>query len=218
MQYSGLTLHQHTHHLAVARRGSPTDNTSVAPNPKALRAMTTRSRLPHLPSHAHNRARSHARAHATVGAVLLALACTKSRPSATDSAVARADSTVAAAMADSAPKSTLALPIVAEPARDADLVLRVTTTGQVRTDAAVKLRADVAGTIAQLLVRPGAHVTRAQALLRLDAYPFDLAVREAQATADDTAIAPAPVARAMSRGRRTPPAIPPVRRGSPGKC
>ena len=147
--------------------------------------MTTRSRLPHLPSHAHNRARSHARAHATVGAVLLALACTKSRPSATDSAVARADSTVAAAMADSAPKSTLALPIVAEPARDADLVLRVTTTGQVRTDAAVKLRADVAGTIAQLLVRPGAHVTRAQALLRLDAYPFDLAVREAQATADE---------------------------------
>lgn len=81
--------------------------------------------------------------------------------------------------------STLALPVVAEEARDGDLVLRVTTTGQVRSDAAVKLRAEVGGTIGQLLVRPGARVTRGQPLVRFDPYPFDLAVREAQASADE---------------------------------
>lgn len=81
--------------------------------------------------------------------------------------------------------STLALPVVAEEARDGDLVLRVTTTGQVRSDAAVKLRAEVGGTVGQLLVRPGERVARGQPLVRFDPYPFDLAVREAQAGADE---------------------------------
>lgn len=85
-----------------------------------------------------------------------------------------------------APRSQLALPVTAEDAREGDLILRVNTTGQVRSDAAVKLKAEVAGTVAKVLVRPGARVTKGQVLLQLDPYPFDLAVREAQAAADQT--------------------------------
>jgi HlyD family secretion protein len=92
----------------------------------------------------------------------------------------------AAALADSAPQSQLALPVVAEPARDGDLILRVTTTGQIRSDATVKLRAEVAGTVSELLVRPGTRVAKGQVLVKLDPYAFDLAVREAQAAADES--------------------------------
>ncbi|MEI6739615.1 MAG: efflux RND transporter periplasmic adaptor subunit [Gemmatimonadaceae bacterium] len=86
---------------------------------------------------------------------------------------------------DAAPSTQLALPVTAAEARDGDLVLRITTTGQIRSESAVKLRAEVSGAVAQLLVRPGAVVTKGQVLLRLDPYPFDLAVREAQAQADE---------------------------------
>jgi RND family efflux transporter MFP subunit len=72
--------------------------------------------------------------------------------------------------ASEAGEPALALPVVADEARDGDLVLRVTTTGQVRSDAAV---------------RPGTRVARGQPLVRFDPYPFDLAVREAQAAADE---------------------------------
>ena len=122
---------------------------------------------------------------ATIGALtaILLVSCTPSH--AADTPSSSADSTVARANADSQPRTQLALPIVAENARDGDLILRVATTGQVRSDAAVKLRADVNGMIAKVLVRPGTRVTRGQVLLTLDPYPFDLAVREAQATADE---------------------------------
>jgi RND family efflux transporter MFP subunit len=75
--------------------------------------------------------------------------------------------------------------VVTAPARDGDLVLLVTTTGQVRADAAVKLRPEVGGTVATIRVRPGDAVTKGQTLVTLDAYPFDLAMREAQALADE---------------------------------
>ncbi|MBL0169215.1 MAG: biotin/lipoyl-binding protein [Gemmatimonadaceae bacterium] len=93
-------------------------------------------------------------------------------------------SAAASANADGAPQSQLALPVTADAAREGDLILRVNTTGQIRSDAAVKLRAEVAGTVAQVLVRPGARVTKGQVLVKLDPYPFDLAVREAQASTD----------------------------------
>lgn len=86
---------------------------------------------------------------------------------------------------DSAPRANLELPVVAEEARNGDLILRVLTEGQVRSDATVKLKSEVAGTVSEILVRPGARVSKGQPLLRLDPYPFDLAVREAQATADE---------------------------------
>ncbi len=124
----------------------------------------------------------------TCAVLLLALiitACGKKPATAADSSAARADSVMASTAGDTSTKTQLSLPVVAENARDGDLILRVTTTGQVRSDAAVKLRAEVSGTIAQLLVRPGTRVARGQVLVTLDPYPFDLAVREAQATSDE---------------------------------
>lgn len=132
-----------------------------------------------------------------------ALACNRS--GAAESTSSSADSTVAAAFADSTPSSTLALPVVAEPARDGDLVLRVTTTGQVRSDAAVKLRADIAGRVATVRVRPGTRVSKGDVLLTLDPYPFELAVREAKATPTKRSNA---TSRAMSPSRSSPDAAP----------
>jgi HlyD family secretion protein len=109
----------------------------------------------------------------------------------TDSANATGDSATAvnqgsSAGDDAAPTSQLALPVTAESARDGDLVLRVNTTGQIRSDAAIKMRAEAAGTVADVMVKPGTRVTKGQVLVKLDPYPFDLAVREAQATADES--------------------------------
>jgi len=119
--------------------------------------------------------------------LLLALtlaACNKGDAAATTDS-ASATSTAAQEAAEEAGRPALALPVMAEEARDGDLVLRVTTTGQIRSDAAVKLRAEVAGTVAQLVVRPGQAVTKGQVLARLDGYPFDLSVRDAQASTDE---------------------------------
>ncbi len=109
-------------------------------------------------------------------------ACSKA-----DGDSATSDSSAASASADSADaaRPALALPVSAEEASDADLVLRVTTTGQVRSDAVVKLKAEVPGTVARVLVRPGQQVTQGQELVRFDAYPFELAVREAAARSDE---------------------------------
>lgn len=87
------------------------------------------------------------------------------------------------APADSAP--AVALPVVTEGATDGDLILRVSTTGQVRSEAVVPLKAEVAGTVLQLIVRPGQSVAVGQTLVKFDPYPFDLAAREAQAKADE---------------------------------
>jgi HlyD family secretion protein len=115
----------------------------------------------------------------------VATACNKGGAKPGDSTGASsADGSAAQAAADTSPQSQLALPVTADAAREGDLVLRVNTTGQIRSDAAVKLKAEVAGTVAQVLVRPGTRVTKGQVLIRLDPYPFDLAVREAQASTD----------------------------------
>lgn len=118
-----------------------------------------------------------------LAAAIGASACKKSDATAGDSSKVAGD-TAAAAGEESGPK--LALPVTADEAREGDLVLRVNTTGQIRSDAAVKLRAEVAGTVASVLVRPGARVSKGQELVRLDPYPFDLAVREAQAAVDQS--------------------------------
>ena len=114
-------------------------------------------------------------------------ACSNAGANARDSTTASSApaATGAASTADTAAKTPLALPVTADAARDGDLILRVNTTGQLRSDASVKLRAEVAGTVAQLLVKPGDRIAKGQLLLRLDPYPFDLAVREAQAAADE---------------------------------
>lgn len=102
-----------------------------------------------------------------------------------DTSASGADSLVAAANAPSDSAPAVALPVVTEDAADADLVLRVNTTGQVRSEAVVPLKAEVAGTVLQLLVRPGQNVSAGQPLVKFDPYPFDLATREAQARADE---------------------------------
>ncbi|WP_373063300.1 biotin/lipoyl-binding protein, partial [Gemmatimonas sp.] len=117
--------------------------------------------------------------------VALALvACNKGDAAGTADS-ASATSTAAQESVEEAGRPALALPVMAEEARDGDLVLRVTTTGQIRSDAAVKLRAEVAGTVTQLVVRPGQAVSKGQVLARLDGYPFDLSVRDAQAGTDE---------------------------------
>jgi RND family efflux transporter MFP subunit len=87
--------------------------------------------------------------------------------------------------AGDAPRPAIALAVVAEEARDGDLVLRVKTRGDIYGDAIVNLSPEVSGTVAEVFVRPGARVTRGQPLVRLEPFPFDLAVREAQAALDE---------------------------------
>src|SRR4029079_7930480 len=96
----------------------------------------------------------------------------------TAGAKARSDSSAEA-------RSNVSLPVAAEEVRDGDLVLSVTTTGQVRSDAEATLKAELAGTIEEVLVRPGDAVRRGQPLVRLDGRPFDLAVREADAALEE---------------------------------
>jgi len=101
-----------------------------------------------------------------------------------------ADTTIAPATrgdstAGAEPRSNVSLPVAAEDVRDGDLVLSVTTTGQVRSDAEATLKAELAGTIEEVLVRPGDAVRRGQPLVRLDGRTFDLAVREAEAAVEE---------------------------------
>jgi RND family efflux transporter MFP subunit len=94
-----------------------------------------------------------------------------------------------AAPADARPAGApLSLPVVGDVVRRGDLVLTVTTTGQVRSDAVSRLRAETGGTVERVLVIPGQRVARGQPLVRLDPRPFDLAVAEAQALVDQAEI------------------------------
>ena len=111
-----------------------------------------------------------------LGASALALAACQPRSSAS-----AADSTTVAADSSSEPRSQMALPVAVTEARDGDLVLSVTTTGQVRSDGEATLRAEVAGTIEKVLVHPGDRVKRGQALVTFDRRPLDLSVEEAEA-------------------------------------
>lgn len=108
----------------------------------------------------------------------LALAgCTKGDASAAADSAGSDSSTAEGA----APASSLSLPVAISEARDGDLILSVTTTGQVRSDAEAQLKAEVAGTVQSVHVRPGSRVTQGQILVRLDPRPLDLAVQEAEA-------------------------------------
>lgn len=110
-------------------------------------------------------------------------ACGKADGASADTGESAAAATAEPAGGDSA--RAVALPVATLDARDGDLVLRVTTTGQVRSEALVPLRAEVPGTVLQVAVRPGQTVSAGAVLVTFDPYPFDLAVREAQARADE---------------------------------
>lgn len=120
---------------------------------------------------------------AALVAVLAPTACKKADATgkdSTDGAPAAADAPGPGARQDS-----LSLPVVAEEARDGDLVLRVNTTGMIRSEAVVKLTAEVGGVIVQLPVRSGAAVKKGDVILKLDPQPFDMAVRTAQSKLEE---------------------------------
>lgn len=75
--------------------------------------------------------------------------------------------------------STLTLPVVGEEVRQGDLILTVSATGLVRTDASATIKAETGGTVAAT-VRAGDRVEKGQVLARLDPKPLDLAVQEAE--------------------------------------
>ncbi len=87
--------------------------------------------------------------------------------------------------APAAGTSPLSLPVVAEEVRQGDLVLSVSTTGQIRSEAVALLRSETQGTITEVTVRPGDRVRRGQVLVRVDPKPLDLAVQEMAARLDE---------------------------------
>lgn len=122
---------------------------------------------------------------ATFGVALSLLACAKGES-------AEAGDTTLAADADSdadAPAArSVSLPVAVSEVRDGDLVLSISTTGQVRADGEATLKSEVSGTIERVLVRPGDRVRRGQPLIRLDPRPFDLNVKEAEAAVAEAEI------------------------------
>ena len=125
------------------------------------------------------------RLHALAAALILsatAFGCQKADGSEAADSTAAGDS--AAAATDAAPTTTLALPVAAVAVRDGDLVLTVSTTGQVASDEVSALRSEVAGTVARVLVRPGDRVRRGQVLMTFDPRPLEINVRDAEAGLD----------------------------------
>ena len=104
--------------------------------------------------------------------------CKKADGSEADSATT-ADGDSAAA-----PPTSLALPVAAVAVRQGDLVLTVSTTGQVASDQVSALRSEVAGTIEKVLVRPGDRVRRGQVLVAFDPRPLEINVKDAEAGLD----------------------------------
>lgn len=115
---------------------------------------------------------------ALLAAVLTLAACDKLKSAAGGNGAA-ADST-AAADSGGAPASTVTLPVVAGEVTDGDLVLSINTTGQVRSESEGRIRSEVAGTVARVLVRPGDRVRRGQPIVELDPRPFDIDLAEAE--------------------------------------
>ena len=120
-----------------------------------------------------------------LAAALLCLAaftgCKKADGSETDSTAASGDSTAAA---DATPATALALPVAAVAVREGDLILTVSTTGQVASDEVSALKSEISATVEKVLVRPGDRVRRGQTLLQFDTRPLDINVKEAEAGLD----------------------------------
>lgn len=108
------------------------------------------------------------------------VACDKLK-SAVGGAAAQQDSTSASSdSAGTSGGSSVSLPVVASEVTEGDLVLSINTTGQVRSESEGRIRSEVAGTVARVLVRPGDRVRRGQALIELDARPFEIDLAEAE--------------------------------------
>lgn len=84
--------------------------------------------------------------------------------------------------------SGMALPVAGQEVRRGDLILSVVTTGQVRSDAYARLKAETNGTVTEVLVVPGQRVRKGDPLVKLDPRPFDIAVQEAEAAVEQAMI------------------------------
>lgn len=110
--------------------------------------------------------------------LLAAFACKKADGSEADSSAASSDSSAAPS---DAPTTSLTLPVAAVAVREGDLVLTVSTTGQVASDEVSALKAEVSGTVDKVSVRPGDRVRRGQVLLTFDPRPLDINIKDAEA-------------------------------------
>jgi len=72
--------------------------------------------------------------------------------------------------------------VVGEEVRRGDLVLTVSTTGQIRSESVIPLKLESTGIVTEVLARPGDHVKKNQPIVKLDLRPFDIAVAEAEAS------------------------------------
>ena len=120
-----------------------------------------------------------------ITALLLSAAlssCKKADGSESDSASGTGDSSAAAT--DAPATSTLALPVAAVAVREGDLVLTVSTTGQVASDEVSALKSEVSATVEKVLVRPGDRVRRGQVLINFDTRQLDINVKDAEAGLD----------------------------------
>lgn len=127
-----------------------------------------------------NLMRQPTRTAATLSTLLLVLLAACSG----DDGAAAEDGTAAADSSDAGGSAPVVLPVVGEEVRVGDLVLSVTTTGQVRSEASASMRIEVAGTVTEVLIRPGQRVSKGEAMVKLDTIPFTIAVREAEAALD----------------------------------
>jgi membrane fusion protein (multidrug efflux system) len=110
-------------------------------------------------------------------ALAVCAACaTPDSASSGDAAVA--DST--AANEGGSSSGNVSLPVVAAAVTNGDLVLTINTTGQVRSDAEARIRAEVAGTVERVRVRPGERVRKGEPMIELDPRPFDIDLAEAE--------------------------------------
>lgn len=107
--------------------------------------------------------------------------CQKADGSEADSTAPAGDSTAAPT---DAPTTSLTLPVAAVAVREGDLILTVSTTGQVASDEVSALRSEVAGTVEKVMVRPGDRVRRGQTLVTFDPRPLEINVKDAEAGLD----------------------------------
>lgn len=116
--------------------------------------------------------------------ILLAVAalgaCDKLKSGAATTDAEAADGSTASDSAGMSGGSSVSLPVVASDVTDGDLILSINTTGQVRSESEGRIRTEVAGTVARVLVRPGDRVRRGQPIVELDARPFEIDLAEAE--------------------------------------
>jgi len=75
--------------------------------------------------------------------------------------------------------------VVAEEVRQGDLILSVSTVGQIRSEAIAMLKSETQGTIIEVPVHPGDRGRKGQPIVRVDPKPLDLAVQEAAARLEE---------------------------------